>query len=72
MKSSTVDLVANGDERAAVTSAAGAVRRGERVLVVLGSGNQRVVPRLRRLCRAAKRQADGDEERRSPLRGRSQ
>jgi thioredoxin reductase len=56
MKSSTVDLVVTGDQRAAVTAAVDAVRRSERVLVVLGSGDPRVVPRLRRLCRAVKSQ----------------
>jgi thioredoxin reductase len=56
MKSSTVDLVVTGDERAAVTAALDAVRRGERVLVVLGSDDPRVVPRLRRLCQAVKSQ----------------
>jgi hypothetical protein len=32
------------------------VRRGQRVLVVLRSGGPRLVPRLRRLCQAAKSQ----------------
>jgi hypothetical protein len=54
MKMSTVDLVVTGDERAAVAAALDAVRRGQRVLVVLPSGGSRVVSRLRRLCRAAK------------------
>ena len=54
MKMSTVDLVVTGDERAAVAAAVDAVRRGQRVLVVLRSDGARVVPRLRRLCRAAK------------------
>jgi hypothetical protein len=56
MKRSTVDLVVTGDEGAAVAEAVDAVRRGQRVLVVLRSDDARVVPRLRRLCRAAKRQ----------------
>ena len=56
MKGSTVDLVVTGDERAAVAAAVDAVRRGQRVLVVLRSGGPRIVPRLRRLCRAAKNQ----------------
>ncbi len=56
MKGSTVDLVVTGDESAAVAAAVDAVRRGQRVLVVLRSGGPRVVPRLRRLCRAAKSQ----------------
>jgi thioredoxin reductase len=54
MKSAAVDLVVTGDGKAAVAAAADAVRRGQRVLVVLRSGDARVVPRLRRLCRAAK------------------
>ena len=56
MKRSTVDLVVTGDERAAVAAAVDAVRRGQRVLVVLRSDDARVVPRLRLLCRAAKNQ----------------
>ena len=52
----TVDLVVTGDESAAVAAAVDAVRRGQRVLVVLRSGGPRLVPRLRRLCRAAKSQ----------------
>jgi thioredoxin reductase len=56
MKGSTVDLVVTGDERASVAAAVDAVRRGQRVLVVLRSDGARVVPRLRRLCRAAKSQ----------------
>jgi thioredoxin reductase len=54
MKMSTVDLVVAGDERAAVASALDAVRRGQRVLVVLTCRGSRAVSRLRRLCRAAK------------------
>ena len=53
MRSLTVDLVVTGDERAAGTAAVNAVQRGQRVLVVLGAGNPRVVPRVRRLCRGA-------------------
>jgi hypothetical protein len=54
VKGSTVDLVVTGDEIAAVAATVDAVRRGQRVLVVLRSGGPRVVPRLRRLCRAPK------------------
>jgi thioredoxin reductase len=53
MKSSTVDLVVTGDERAALATAVDAVRRGQRVLVVLRTRDARVVPRVRRVCRAA-------------------
>jgi thioredoxin reductase len=56
MKRSTVDLVVTGDGSAAVAAAVDAVRRRQRVLVVLRSGGPRVVPRLRRLCQAAKSQ----------------
>jgi thioredoxin reductase len=56
MKRSTVDLVVAGDESAVVAAAVDAVRRGQRVLVVLRSGGPRMVPRLRRLCRTAKNQ----------------
>jgi thioredoxin reductase len=52
----TVDLVVTGDETAAVGAAVDAVQRGQRVLVVLRSAGPRIVPRLRRLCRAAKNQ----------------
>lgn len=52
----TVDLVVTGDETAAVGAAVDAVRRGQRVLVVLRAAGPRMVPRLRRLSRAAKRQ----------------
>ena len=52
----TVDLVVTGDETAAVGAAVDAVRRGQRVLVVLRSAGPRIVPRLRRLCGAAKNQ----------------
>jgi hypothetical protein len=45
-----------GDERAAVAAAVDAVRRGQRVLVVLRSGGSQRVAHLRRLCRAAKGQ----------------
>jgi hypothetical protein len=56
MKSPTVDLVVPGDERAAIAAGLNAGRRGQRVLVVLRSGDGRVVGRLRRLCRAARGQ----------------
>jgi hypothetical protein len=56
VKGSTVDLVVTGDESAAVAAAVDAVRRGQRVLVVLRSGGPPVVPGLRRLCRAPKSQ----------------
>ena len=59
MKRSTVDLVVTGDERAAAAAAVDAVRRGQRVLVVLRSGNLRVMPRVRRLCRGATGQLIG-------------
>jgi thioredoxin reductase len=54
MKGLTVDLVVTGDESAAVAAAVEAVRRGQRVLVVLRAGGPGVVARLRRLCQAAK------------------
>ena len=54
MKGSTVDLVVTGDESAAVAAAVDAVRRGQRVLVVLRSAGPRVVPRERHLSRAAR------------------
>ena len=50
----TVDLVVTGDGAAAVGAAVDAVRQGQRVLVVLRRAGPRIVPRLRRLCRAAK------------------
>ena len=56
MKTSSVDLVVTGDETAAAAAALDAVRRGRRVLVVLRSAGARVVPRLRRLSRAATHQ----------------
>ena len=56
MRGSTVDLVVTGDGSAAVAATVDAVRRGQRVLVVLRSAGRRTVPRLRRLCRAAKDQ----------------
>jgi hypothetical protein len=52
----TVDLVVTGDETAAVGAAVDAVRRGQRVLVVLRAAGSRIVPRVRRLCRPAKHQ----------------
>jgi thioredoxin reductase len=54
MKGLTVDLVVTGDQSAAVAAAVDAVRRGQRVLVVLRSGRARVAPRLRRLRQDAK------------------
>ena len=56
MKRSSVDLVVTGEETAAAAAAVDAVRRGQRVLVVFRSDGARIVPRLRRLCRAAKSQ----------------
>ena len=56
MKNATVDLVVTGDERAAVAAAVDALRRGQRVLVVLRSGGPRMLPRLRRLGRPARNQ----------------
>lgn len=56
MKSVTVDLVVTGDESAAAAAAVDAVRRGQRVLVVLRAGDSRAVPRARRLCRGARGQ----------------
>ena len=53
MKSLTVDLVVTGDERATVAAAADALRRGQRVLVVLRSDDARVVSLIRRICRDA-------------------
>jgi len=55
MKSPTVDFAVTVDERAAIAGL-NAVRRGQRVLVVVRSGDGRVVGRLRRLCRAARSQ----------------
>src|SRR5687768_12583554 len=52
----TVDLVVTGDETAVIAAAVDAVRRGQRVLVVLRSQDARMVSRLRRLSRAAKNQ----------------
>jgi thioredoxin reductase len=54
MKGATVDLVVTGDENTAVAAAVDAMRRGQRVLVVLRTGGPQIVSRLRRLCRAAK------------------
>lgn len=53
MKTSSVDVVVTGAERAALAAAAGAVRRGQRVLVVLHAGNPQAVARFRRACGAA-------------------
>ena len=44
----TVDLVVTGDESAAVATAVDAVRRGQRVLVVLRSADRRMVSRVTR------------------------
>jgi hypothetical protein len=44
----TVDLVIAGDGSAARAAAVNALQRGRRVLVVLGSADQRVVRQLRR------------------------
>ena len=53
--SRTVDLVVTGDQTAAIGAAAvDALRRGQRVLVVLRGHDARVAARLRRLCRATK------------------
>ena len=54
MKSTTVDLVVAGDERAALAAAVEAVRRGQRVLVVLAAADPSRVSRARRACRATK------------------
>ena len=54
MKSGTVDLVVTGDEASVVVGTLDAVRRGQRVLVVLRSRERRAATRVRRLCRAAK------------------
>ena len=52
MKSATVDVVLTGNEEAVLNAAMQAVRRGQRVLIVLASGNARVVSsRLRCMCR---------------------
>ena len=56
MKGATVDLVVTGDENAVAAAAVDAMRRGRRVLVVLGPDGARMVRRVRRLCRAAKGQ----------------
>lgn len=47
----TVDLVIAGDGSAARVAAAGALRRGQRVLVVLRSADARVARRLRKWFR---------------------
>jgi hypothetical protein len=53
MSSSTVDVVLAGNEGAVLDAAVQAVRHGQRVLIVLRSGNARVVSsRLRCMCRA--------------------
>jgi thioredoxin reductase len=45
----TVDLVIAGDGNAARAAAVSALRRGQRILVVLGSGDVRVARRFRRI-----------------------
>jgi len=62
MKRSTVDLVVTGDETAAVAAAVDAVRRGQRVLVVLRSAGARVVSRLRRLSPSRRATGRGRHE----------
>ncbi|MCC7031564.1 MAG: hypothetical protein IT179_01885 [Acidobacteria bacterium] len=47
----TVDLVIAGDGNAARAAAVSALRRGQRVLLVLGSAEVRVARRLRRILR---------------------
>jgi thioredoxin reductase len=47
----TVDLVVAGEGRAARTAAVSALRRGQRVLVVLASGDPQAARRLRRTLR---------------------
>ena len=54
MKGSTVDLVVTGDGQAALAAAVDAVRRGQRVLVVLPAADGSRVSRARRACRATK------------------
>ena len=50
----TVDLVISGDGRSACAAAVDALRSGERVLIVLRSGDARQAQRLRRsLCKTA-------------------
>jgi thioredoxin reductase len=51
--SQTVDLVVSGDGRAAFAAAIDALQRGQRVLVVLRSGDARAVQRVRRHLRRA-------------------
>jgi len=48
----TVDLVVAGDGSAARGAAAGALRRGDRVLVVLRSADRRVARRMRKWLRS--------------------
>jgi hypothetical protein len=58
----TVDVVVTGDETAAVGAAVDAVRRGQRVLVVLRSAGARVVSRLRRLSPSRRATGRGRRE----------
>ncbi|HTM03825.1 MAG TPA: hypothetical protein VL173_09995 [Vicinamibacterales bacterium] len=58
MKSTTVDLVVTGNEQAALAVAVDAVRRGQRVLVVLPTADAPGVSRCRRAGRATQK-ADG-------------
>ena len=53
MKSASVDVVITGELGAALDAAVEAARHGQRVLVVLRTGNVRTRARLRALCRAA-------------------
>ena len=54
IKLRTVDFVVTGDGEAAFAAAFDAVRCGQRVLVVLGSGEARAVQSYRRRLRQAK------------------
>jgi thioredoxin reductase len=55
----TVDLVISGDGRAALAAAAEALRRGQRVPIVLRSGDPRVDRGFRRRLRTAANADDG-------------
>jgi thioredoxin reductase len=50
--SRTVDLVVTGDDNAALSAVIDTVRRGQRVLVVLHSGDARASRRVRRAANA--------------------
>lgn len=52
-RTETVDLVICGDAAGAYTAAVSALQKGQRVLVVLRSDEERVARRLRRHLRAA-------------------